>query len=107
MTDLTSLRQRILDRKALAEAASQNWHRVGRTIWIKGRAPDENDYMDLSDLYAEDVAFIADRDPAAVIAETTSDLLLLDHLESIPVPNGPTAVRANMLARYPVKGATP
>jgi hypothetical protein len=107
--ELTALRQRILDRKALAEAATPGpWGIDGH--WVLTEAHPDWDVPEVARCFRHfDNRFIADRDPAAVIAECDADLALLDFLTA------PTIIRAsvtpqalaNLEARYPVKGETP
>lgn len=114
MTDLDGLRQRILARKALAEAATPGpWgYEYG---FIKNTETGAFVAETCSDVANGDDDFIADRDPAAVIHECDADLALNDWCVATigtigsfdDLADAIDLIAENLEARYPVKGETP
>jgi hypothetical protein len=85
-----TLRERILARLALAEAAGRGgeWFSVEFLRW--------NDFL------GTDARFIADRSPDRVIAECRADLALLDAYEDFHSAGWAVSpIGANLNARYP------
>ncbi len=99
-----TLRERILTRLALAEAATPGpWAAEIDQVICNNPDVDLRWLADAVD--DETAAFIVDRSPDRVIAECRADLALLDWVEgfttSVPRLYAEWTPMANLLARYP------